>query len=98
MRHLLVAPSGTPAGVADETLAELGKRRRVAVAVPHFLSDLVLTVGARVAEAFAQMLPLCIVEPPVKLPSFEMRMYWHERTHRDPAQKWFREQVRGAAT
>ena len=105
MRHVFIAPRGTPGGIVDETLAQLGKRRRVAVAVPHFLlaphvvagSDLVATVGSRVAAAFAGILPLRVVDPPVKLPSFEVRMYWHERHHRDPAQQWFRAMVRGAA-
>lgn len=104
MHHLLVAPRGTPGGVVDETLAQLGKRRRVALTVPHFLlaphllanSDLVLTIGARVAERFAELLPVRLVEPPVKLPGFEVRM-WHERHHRDPAQQWFRDIVRNAS-
>ena len=105
LRHVFIAPRGTPGGVVDETLAQLGKRRRVALAVPHFLlaphvvagSDLVVTVGARVAEAFAELLPIRLVDPPVKLPGFEVRMYWHERHHRDPAQRWFRDLVRAAA-
>lgn len=105
MRHVLVAPNGTPGGVVDAALTELGARRRVAVAVPHFLlaphvvaeSDLIVTVGERVAAAFAQLLPLRVVEPPVKLPTFDLRMYWHERLHRDPAQQWFREVVRRSA-
>jgi DNA-binding transcriptional LysR family regulator len=37
------------------------------------------------------------LDPPVKLPGFEVRMYWHERHHRDPAQQWFRELVRAVA-
>lgn len=106
MRHLFIAPDGTPGGIVDETLAQLGKRRRVAVAVPTFLlgphivasSDLVLTVAARVAEAFAEILPVQVVAPPVKLPEYELRMYWHERHHRDPAQQWFREVVRSAVS
>lgn len=105
MRHVLIAPRGAPGGVVDETLAQLGKRRRVAVVLPHFLlaphlvagSDLVVTVGARVAEGFAKLLHVRVVEPPVRLPGFEMRMYWHERQHRDPAQRWLRELIRGAA-
>jgi DNA-binding transcriptional LysR family regulator len=104
MRHVFIAPGGTPGGIVDETLAQLGKHRRVAVAVPHFLlaphvvagSDLIVTVGDRVAQAFAEILPLSVLDPPVKLPGFEVRMYWHERSHRDPAQQWFRDAVRGA--
>lgn len=104
MRHVFIAPGGTPGGIVDETLAQLGKRRRVALAVPHFLlvphvvagSDLVATVGTRVADAFADLLSLRVVEPPVKLPTYEIRMYWHERHHRDPAQRWFRDMVHAA--
>lgn len=101
MRHVFIAPRGTPGGVVDETLAQLGRKRRVALGVPHFLvaphvvasSDLVLTVGARVAEAFEKLLPVRIVEPPVKLPGFEVRMFWHERQHHDEGQRWLREVV-----
>jgi DNA-binding transcriptional LysR family regulator len=96
--HAFVAPGGKPGGVVDDVLAQHGKQRRVACAVPHFLlaphvvasSDLVLTVGARVAEAFAKVLPLRIVEAPVALPGFRMSLAWHERQHHDPAQRWFR--------
>ncbi|MFO0603579.1 MAG: LysR family transcriptional regulator [Polyangiales bacterium] len=103
--HAFVAPGGKPGGVVDDVLAQHGKQRRVACAVPHFLlaphvvasSDLVLTVGARVAEAFAKVLPLRVVEAPVALPGFRMSLAWHERQHRDPAQRWFRAQVAEAA-
>jgi DNA-binding transcriptional LysR family regulator len=99
--HAFVAPRGTPGGIVDDVLAQHGKRRRVACAVPHFLlaphvvasSDMVLTVGARVAEAFAKILPLRIVEPPVALPRFRVNLVWHERRHHDPAQRWFRAQI-----
>jgi len=105
MRHVLIAPGGTARGVVDETLAQLGKKRRVALTVPSFLlaphlvagSDAIVTVGARVADAFTKVLALRAVQPPVKLPGFEMRMYWHERHHRDPAHQWFRALVRAAA-
>jgi len=103
--HAFVAPGGKPGGVVDDVLAQHGKQRRVACAVPHFLlaphvvasSDLVLTVGARVAEAFAKVLPLRVVEAPVALPGFRVSLAWHERQHHDPAQRWFRAQVAEAA-
>jgi DNA-binding transcriptional LysR family regulator len=103
--HAFVAPGGKPGGVVDDVLAQHGRQRRVACAVPHFLlaphvvasSDLVLTVGARVAEAFAKVLPLRVVEAPVALPGFRMSLAWHERQHRDPAQRWFRALVAEAA-
>lgn len=33
------------------------------------------------------------VEPPVEVPGYEMCMLWHERSHRDPAHRWLREQI-----
>jgi DNA-binding transcriptional LysR family regulator len=98
LSHILVAPRGNPGGVVDEVLAKHGMARRVALAVPHFLvaphvvasSDLVLTIGARVAAAFAEMLPVKIFEPPVPIPGFEVHLTWHARNHHDPAQQWLR--------
>ena len=28
--------------------------------------------------------------PPVKLPTYDPRLFWHERFHRDPANRWLR--------
>ena len=57
--HALVAPRGESGSVVDTALAALGKKRRVAVEVPHFLvaphvgreTDLILTLAARVANS-----------------------------------------------
>jgi DNA-binding transcriptional LysR family regulator len=34
-----------------------------------------------------------IIVPPVSIPSYEMAMIWHERSHLDPAHTRLREQV-----
>ena len=68
------------------------------LSVPHFLfvravvarTDLVAMLPARVADAGDG---LQIVEPPVEVPGYEMAMLWHERSHRDPAHQWLREQI-----
>ena len=98
LSHVLVAPRGAPGGVVDEVLAKHGLARRVALAVPHFLmaphvvagSDLVVTIGARVAAAFVELLPLQVFEPPVPVPGFKVSLAWHARTHHDPAHQWLR--------
>jgi DNA-binding transcriptional LysR family regulator len=104
-RHAFIAPRGRPGGIVDDALRELGLERRVALAVPHFLvaphvlarTDLVLTVAERIARAFAGLLPLRIVEPPLALAGFSMAMLWHERNDADPAQRWFRSVIVEAA-
>ena len=103
--HAFIAPGGTRGGVVDEALAERGLTRRVAVAVPNFLvvphlvasSDLIATVGARVAERAATHLPLRVLAPPLKVRDFEMRLLWHQRYDRDGAHELLRSLVRRAA-
>lgn len=103
--HALVSLSGDPSGVVDVALAKIGKTRRVAVTVPHFLvaphvvqdSDLVLTLAERVLRAFSPMLGLVQFPPPLPIPGFSMSMAWHERMQADPAHVWLRKLVKEEA-
>jgi DNA-binding transcriptional LysR family regulator len=104
--HLLVAPRGTPGSIVDDVLAAAGRSRRIAAAIPHFLvvpyviagSDLVATLASRVAAMFAETLGLVCMPPPLALPKFQIAVAWHERSHRDAPQRWFREQLIAVAT
>lgn len=99
--HLLIAPRGTAGGFVDDALAALGRRRRVALAVPHFLiaplvlagTDLIATVPRRIATAFAPMVDLALRPPPIELTGFTTHLLWHERAAADPAQRWLRDQI-----
>jgi DNA-binding transcriptional LysR family regulator len=103
--HAFIAPRGSRGGAVDTALAAIGRSRRIALAVPHFLviphviahTDLVVTLAARVAHAFAERLPLRILPPPLPLPPFKMVLRWHERHHRDPGHAWLREVFARAA-
>lgn len=97
--HALIAPRGVRVGgFVDDALAKLGKKRRVAVTVPHFLiaphvvaaSDLVLTLAERIARACSTYLPLRLVEPPIDVPGFSVSLFWHERQQYDPGATWLR--------
>jgi DNA-binding transcriptional LysR family regulator len=101
LSHLLISPRGQPGGAVDDALAALGRRRHVAVMVPHFLvaphviaaSDLVITMAMRMVAAFAATFELVTRPTPLPVPGFTIHLQWHERTHADPGQRWFREQV-----
>jgi DNA-binding transcriptional LysR family regulator len=103
--HALVAPRGDGGSVVDTALAKLGRRRRVALEIPHFLvaphvvreTDLVLTLAGRLAERLAPMLGLRQLAPPIELEGFTMSMVWHERQHADASQAWMRRAIAGAA-
>jgi DNA-binding transcriptional LysR family regulator len=99
--HAFIAPRGTLGGVVDQELGKRGLQRRVVLAIPHFAvvphviadTDLVCTLPVRVAERYAELLPLHVTEPPLELPSFTISMTWHERLDRDPGHTWLREQL-----
>jgi DNA-binding transcriptional LysR family regulator len=78
-----------------------GHLGEVMVSTPHFTStaaallnsDLVLIIGELAGETLATLSGLRVVQLPIKLPAVESSLVWHDRTHRDPAQIWFRSAI-----
>ncbi len=99
--HLLIAPRSQPGSYVDSALVRLGRTRRIALAVPHFLvvpyiiagTDLVATIATRVAALFADRLGLATMPPPIPIPKFQIALAWHERNHGDAPQRWLRDQL-----
>jgi DNA-binding transcriptional LysR family regulator len=101
--HILIATSRSGQGpsVVDRALEKQGLTRRIALWLPHFLvapyivaqSDYVILFPSRLADYFASFLPLRVVEPPLELPGYTIRLHWHERQHGEPACRWLREQI-----
>ena len=96
--HILVTVTGGRTGPVDRVLAGLGHQRTIALVLPYFAvaalaaanSDLLLTMPYRAAKAFADTMPLALLDPPVDLVDFGYRMVWHERVQDDPGHSWFR--------
>ncbi|WP_028294015.1 LysR family transcriptional regulator [Oceanobacter kriegii] len=98
-QHALVSYSGGGfRGVTDTALEAMGVEREVMVSVSSFLvipellagSDLLAVVPERLVAGIDGLVTL---EPPVAIPGFTKLAAWHERVHRDPAQRWIREQL-----
>jgi DNA-binding transcriptional LysR family regulator len=97
--HVLVSYAGTGHQVIEETFVKEGLGDRIAVRVPHFLvvpmilarTDLVVTVPSRVAEVFARLGHFKVLKLPLAMPSFEVRLHWHQRFNQDPANRWLRQ-------
>ena len=105
LTHVQVAPRGQPGGYVDDMLAARGLTRRVARAVPYFLTGLhlvaqtdhVLTISERVARALAPSLRLRLLEPPLPLRPYALSLVWHPRFDGDAAHRWLRESFVRAA-
>ena len=101
--HVIVDPRGSHNRTrVDVALAERGVSRRIVAAVPHFFaalhaiarSDLVGFLPTRIAATSDEVE---IVASPVAIPRFTVGQVWAERVQRDPAHRWFRDEVRAAA-
>ena len=95
--HVLVSPTGGSfEGPTDLALARLGLRRKVRYSVPSFLlvpellqtDDLVALVPSRLLRKNDRS--LVVLEPPIKIPRFDVIAAWHPRVDKDVAHRWLR--------
>jgi DNA-binding transcriptional LysR family regulator len=97
--HAFADASGMAHSMVERILVRHGIRRTIRLSVPQFMvlpliiaeSDLLVVLPSRLAETFGSWLPLKIMAPPVSLPPYEVNVYWHERAHRDPLNRWLRQ-------
>ena len=102
MDHILTSPRAQLHGVVDLHLEKIGRERRVVLGLPAFLpalaaaaaSNALVTLPARVAQAFAGRFGLVTQKPPLDLPSFPVSVVWHRRNHADPQTQWIKSQLR----
>lgn len=97
--HLLVSLLGGGSGQVDEALATHGLKRRIALRLPYPAlapqivaeTDLVVTSPRWLALKLASAGELVVRRPPIAIPPVRIALVWHERSHRDPRQRWLRE-------
>jgi DNA-binding transcriptional LysR family regulator len=97
MRHAVIATAGTGHEAAIGR-AVAKHRLQVSLTLPHFMAlplivsqtDYVVIVPRQLALAFAGHANISMVEPPIRIPSFEIKQHWHERYHHNPANRWMR--------
>ena len=90
----------------DVALEEIGKRRHFAVAVDDFhtattvceQSDLCIVTTRNWADYAACRFQVVPKPLPLQVEPITYELYWHERSHKDPAHQWLRNLVREATT
>lgn len=99
-RHALVSVAGTGHhfAAAERALESVVPPGNVVCRVPSFTaaahivrhSDALATLPKKLAVRLAADLGLRTVATPLALPPMEIGQHWHERYHRDPANRWMR--------
>lgn len=98
LNHIIISSSGDGKSNIDEILQQQGKKRRVAIRVPHFFAaleiiaatDYMILLPKHFARRYVDDEKFVTVEPPFKTPPLEISMFWHARMHHDALHKWFR--------
>ena len=101
LRHLLVSPEGQLHGLVDQTLAQQGRQRNLALTLPQIFAvpsvvartDMAATILKRVALQAQASHRLALFPPPLALPEIDFHLIWHRRSDNHPAQLWFRKLI-----
>jgi LysR family transcriptional regulator, nod-box dependent transcriptional activator len=106
MGHVAIHVGEGPAPNFDELfLRRLKYKRRAEVVahsfdvVPHLVvgTNRIATVATRLAEKYAQFLPLKLVPLPIEVPPMTEVLQWHKYHDQDPAYIWLRGVLRDQA-
>ncbi|BBN83898.1 LysR family transcriptional regulator [Pseudoalteromonas sp. A25] len=95
--HILIAPWNETKGVVDSMLAKTKKSRKVAITLPHVLiapyylqhSNHLLTLPQAYAVQIAELLDLVLLDPPLNIPNYRVKLYLHKTRQNDPKLTWF---------
>lgn len=100
-RHVLVTSPSSGHAHIEKVLEQKGVRRNIVALVPQFSvlpdllerSDLLGILPRRVARLFASQRSLKILQLPIPIPEFEVRIHWHARFENSPAHMWLRREA-----
>ncbi|HEY9621928.1 MAG TPA: LysR family transcriptional regulator [Crinalium sp.] len=96
--HLLVSLREDRTGRIDQILANQDMQRRITLTIPHFLlagfilarTDLLAALPQRLAQVWADFLPLQLLPLPMQVPGFALSMLWHGKNHDEAGHQWLR--------
>jgi DNA-binding transcriptional LysR family regulator len=100
-QHVMVTSRRRGPGAEDIELGQHGLRRHVRLRCRNYLAafrvvgetDLVLTMPERYAALLGGRPAIRALKIPVKMPTLDLWLYWHDRVHHDPANRWLRTEL-----
>jgi DNA-binding transcriptional LysR family regulator len=96
--HVLIESMGSGHRIIERTLERAGHKRDAALRVPHFMvvpmivahTDRIVTVPSRVARIFESLMQVRILAMPIRIPAFDVALFWHPRFTQDSGVAWMR--------
>jgi DNA-binding transcriptional LysR family regulator len=96
--HVFVRDGGRSQEMFESELAARRIERKIVLRTSHYMSihsiiadsDLVVVLPRPVANALSGEKDVRILLPPVEIPKYDLKMYWHQRFHQDPKITWLR--------
>ncbi len=103
--HVLAGTGSDSRGMVDDSLEKMGLARDVQYKVANFSSapyvvessDAVFTAPRKFVKLIAGKFDIKAFEPPLELPFYSMKIYWHVKNKDDQANCWLRDQIFEAA-
>ncbi|ELY4033229.1 LysR family transcriptional regulator [Cronobacter sakazakii] len=104
-RHVVVTPWNEKQGVLDSQLEQMGYTRHIALKTPSMLgapfivaeSDLLMALPRFAAQKLLPATDLRIFELPFEVPSFEVKIYSHQRSGKRGATDWLKRVLQALA-
>ncbi|ELY4721145.1 LysR family transcriptional regulator [Cronobacter sp. 153480017-3] len=104
-RHVVVTPWNEKQGVLDSQLEKMGYARHIALKTPSMLgapfivaeSDLLMALPRFAAQKLLPATDLRIFELPFEVPSFEVKIYSHQRSGKRGATDWLKRVLQALA-
>ena len=104
--HISVEPPGRGPGIIDLRLKAMGRARKVALRLPHFLAvpiilrqtDYIVTVPARTWRVLGSPSHIRCLPLPFDADLISARLVWHERSNADSGHTWLRENAYSVLT
>lgn len=95
------APGSYYSSIIEDAFFRAKRQRRVAITGESFLlaayaveiSDLLAIVPRTTAAWCSAKFNIAVFDLPLPVPAFDVGLYWHERTHKDPILRWLRNQL-----
>ncbi|MHC5351890.1 LysR family transcriptional regulator [Metapseudomonas furukawaii] len=96
--HLQVSDGSRSQEMFESHLAKSGIRRNIVLQTSHYMSvpsiiessDLIVVLPRTVANLYTHKVDVKIVEPPLEIPRYDLKQYWHARFHKAPRSLWLR--------